>query len=174
MLCSQGRSGRLLRLAWETAEKPNSVWVSDITYIFTRAGWLYLTVIIDLFNRMVVDWSISSGMSAAETTIAALNHAYGRFHPTDRLIFHSDRGIRYTCKDFKEQLAKYKMIQSISAIGDCRDNAVSENFFATLKKEEAYRYKYQNRRQARQSIFSITASGNILILAICLRCNSRP
>jgi len=138
-----------------TVEKPNSVWVSDITYIFTQAGWLYLTVIIDLFNRMVVGWPMSSSsMSAAETTIAALDHAYGRFHPTEGLIFHSDRGIQYACKDFKEQLAKYKMIQSMSAKGDCWDNAVAESFFATLKKEEVYRYKYQNRWQARQSIFS--------------------
>jgi transposase InsO family protein len=137
-----------------TVEQPNSVWVSDITYIFTQAGWLYLTVIIDLFNRMVVGWAMSNGMSAAETTIAALNHAHGRFHPPEGLIFHSDRGVQYACTNFKEQLANYKMIQSMSAKGDCWDNAVAESFFVTLKKEEVYRTHYQNRWQARQSIFS--------------------
>ena len=137
-----------------TVERPNSVWVSDITYIFTQAGWLYLTVIIDLFNRMVVGWAMSSGMSAAETTIAALNHACGRYHPPEGLIFHSDRGVQYACTNFKELLATYKMIQSMSAKGDCWDNAVAESFFATLKKEEVYRTHYQNRWQARQSIFS--------------------
>ena len=137
-----------------SAQRPNSKWVSDITYIFTKEGWLYLTVIIDLFNRMVVGWAMSNSLRAEETTIAALKHAYNRFNPGPGLIFHSDRGVQYACTDFKEQLEKYKMIQSMSAKGDCWDNAVAESFFSTLKKEEVYRNNYQDRWHARQSIFS--------------------
>lgn len=136
------------------AEGPGRVWVSDITYIPTQAGWLYLTVILDLYNRMVVGWAMSNGMSSRETTIAALKHAWVRFHPPANLIFHSDRGVQYACNDFKELLAQYKMRQSMSAKGDCWDNAVAESFFGTLKKEEVYRGKYKDRSQARQAIFS--------------------
>lgn len=102
---------------------------------------------------MVVGWSMSTGISAIETTIAALKHAKDRFNPPMKLIFHSDRGVQYACNDFKEHLSNYQMIQSMSAKGDCWDNAVSESFFATLKKEEVYRYNYRTRWEARQSIF---------------------
>jgi len=136
------------------ADAPGCVWASDITYIHTEAGWLYLTVVVDLFNRMIVGWSMSNGMCASETSIAALKHAYNRFHPTPGLIFHSDRGVQFACTDFKEQLNKYQMIQSMSAKGDCWDNAVVESFFSTLKKEEVYRQHYENQWRARQSIFS--------------------
>lgn len=117
-----------------TADRPGEKWVSDITYIFTQEGWLYLTVVIDLNNRMIVGWAMSEGMSTAETTIPALKDAYNRFQPLPGLIFHSDRGVQYACKDFKEQLSDYKMVQSMSAKGNCWDNAVSESFFSTLKK----------------------------------------
>jgi len=136
-----------------SADEPKKVWVSDLTYVFTQEGWLFLTVIIDLYNRMIVGWAMSTGMSAAETTEAALRHAWDRFNPSAGLIFHSDRGIQYACIDFKERLNDYQMIQSMSAKGDCWDNAVAESFFATLKKEEVYRYNYRTRWEARQSIF---------------------
>ena len=136
-----------------SSSEPRKVWVSDLTYIYTQEGWLFLTVIIDLYNRMVVGWSMSNGMSAPETTIAALKHACNRFHPPAGLIFHSDRGVQYACHDFKEQLSNYQMIQSMSAKGDCWDNAVAESFFATLKKELVYCDSYKNRWVARQSIF---------------------
>jgi len=136
-----------------SVSEPGKVWISDITYIFTQEGWLYLTVIIDLFNRMVVGWAISNGMSAAETSIAALRQAVGRFDPPFDLVFHSDRGIQYACNDFREQLANYHMVQSMSAKGDCWDNAVAESFFSTLKKELIYRHNYKTRWEARQSIF---------------------
>lgn len=136
-----------------SASEPEKVWVSDLTYIFTQEGWLFLTVIIDLYNRMVVGWSMSNGMSAAETTISALWHACNRFHPPAELIFHSDRGIQYACTDFKERLADYHIIQSMSAKGDCWDNAVVESFFSTLKKELIYRHNYKTRWEARLSIF---------------------
>ena len=136
-----------------SATEPEKVWVSDLTYIYTQEGWLFLTVIIDLYNRMVVGWSMSSGMSASETSVAALRHACDRFHPPPGLIFHSDRGVQYACTDFKELLANYQMSQSMSAKGDCWDNAVAESFFSTLKKELVYRQTYKTRWEARQSIF---------------------
>ena len=136
-----------------SASNPEKVWISDLTYIYTQEGWLYLTVIIDLYNRMVVGWSMSNGMNASETTIPALTHACGLFKPPSGLIFHSDRGIQYACNDFKEQLTDVKMVQSMSAKGDCWDNAVAESFFSTLKKELVYRNTYRTRWEARQSIF---------------------
>jgi len=96
---------------------------------------------------------MSKSMKASETTIPALVHAYNRFNPGPGLIFHSDRGIQYACDNFKEQLSSYKMIQSMSAKGNCWDNAVAESFFATLKKELVYRTNYKIRHEARQSIF---------------------
>lgn len=136
-----------------SSRRPEQVWVSDITYIHTTEGWLYLTVIIDLYNRMVVGWSMSDRLYASETTIAALKHACDRFNPPAGLIFHSDRGVQYACTDFKEHLETYQMIQSMSAKGDCWDNAVAESFFSTLKKELIYRHNYRTRWEARQSIF---------------------
>jgi len=136
-----------------SVSEPGKVWVSDLTYIFTREGWLYLTVIIDLFNRMVVGWALSKSMSANKTSVAALKQAVHRFDPPSDLIFHSDRGIQFACNDFRKLLSEYCMIQSMSAKGDCWDNAVAESFFATLKKELVYRHNYKTRWEARQSIF---------------------
>jgi len=129
------------------------VWTSDITYIRTGEGWLYLTVVMDLYNREIVGWSMSDTLKAKETTIPALRAALMRHHPEQNLIFHSDCGVQYACDDFRELLSNNRIIQSMSQAGDCYDNAVTESFFATLKKERVYRYKYQTRWQARQSIF---------------------
>jgi len=131
-------SPNLLKQDFST-DQPLKVWVSDLTYIFTQEGWLYLTVIIDLYNRMIVGWAMSKSMRASETTIPALKHAYYRFNPGSGLIFHSDRGVQYACNNFREQLSNYNMIQSMSAKGNCWDNAVAEIFFGTLKKELVYR-----------------------------------
>jgi len=136
-----------------SADQPGKVWTSDITYVQTSEGWLYLTVIMDLFNREIVGWAMSGSMRASETTIAALKSAITRFHPEPDLIFHSDRGIQYACNDFREQLNAYQMNQSMSGLGNCYDNAVTESFFATLKKERVYRCYYKTRFHARQSIF---------------------
>jgi len=136
-----------------TVSQPGRVWTSDITYISTREGWLYLTVIIEVYNRRIVGWSMSNSLKAAETTIPALKHAYRRFHPHNDLIFHSDRGIQYACSEFREQLFLFQITQSMSGKGNCYDNAVSESFFSTLKKELVYHRKYQTRIDARQSIF---------------------
>lgn len=129
------------------------VWTSDITYIWTSEGWLYLTVLLDLFNRQIVGWAFSSRMRAKDTVIPALKMAYDRYRPPAGLIFHSDRGSQYASKKFRKLLFRNKMIQSMSASGNCYDNAVTESFFATLKKECVYLSKYCSRKEARQSIF---------------------
>ena len=136
-----------------SADRLEQIWVSDITYIPTMQGWLYLTVIIDLYNRSIVGWAMSNSLRASETTIPALKQAYARLHPAANLIFHSDRGVQYACNDFREQLSTFHMIQSMSGKGNCYDNAVAESFFSTLKKELVYHRVYKDRWQARQSIF---------------------
>jgi len=135
------------------AEHQNTIWVSDITYIRTKTGWLYLTVILDLFNRQIVGWSMSRRLTANTTTIPALIDAWQRQQPSEDLIFHSDQGVQYACHDFRNQLSEYKMIQSMSSKGNCYDNAVCESFFHTLKTELVYFEKYETREQATHSIF---------------------
>jgi len=136
-----------------TADCPNKVWVSDITYIWTKAGWLYLTIILDLFNRQVIGWSMSPRLTAITTTIPALNDAFRRQDPGAGLIFHSDRGVQYACHEFRNKITDYKMTQSMSGKGNCYDNAVAESFFHTLKTELVYFEKYETKEQAKQSIF---------------------
>ena len=128
-------------------------WASDITYIRTKAGWLYLTVIMDVYNRQIVGWSMSNRLTASTTTIPALLQAYKRHHPPEGLIFHSDRGVQYACDAFRKYLSKFNITQSMSGKGHCYDNALSESFFHTLKTELVYFEKYETREQARTSIF---------------------
>jgi transposase InsO family protein len=134
------------------AEKPNTVWLSDITYIPTLEGWLYLVVIIDLFSRQVVGWGMSDRLTSG-FVVKALYQAIGRRHPGSGCIFHSDRGIQYASADFRDVLKAYGFIQSMSRKGNCYDNAVSESFFHTLKTEHVYEYRYETRAEARLSIF---------------------
>jgi putative transposase len=136
--------------------RENQVWVSDITYISTAEGWAYLTIVIDLFDRKVIGWSVSRSMKATDTSIAAFKKALlDRPLASDKnLLFHSDRGIQYTCKDFVRLLAESSQIsQSMSRKGNCYDNAVAESFFKTLKAELVYRNKYTTRKEADESIF---------------------
>ncbi len=134
------------------AEKPNTVWLSDITYIPTLEGWLYLVVIIDLFSRQIVGWGMSDRMTSG-FVVKALYQALGRRQPGSGCIFHSDRGIQYASADFRDVLKAYGFIQSMSRKGNCYDNAVSESFFHTLKTEHVYDHRYETRAEARQSIF---------------------
>ena len=136
------------------SEAFGKVWTSDITYIKTTEGWLYLTVILDLYNRQVVGWSMSSGLTAPQTVIPALEMAFNRYRPLPDLIFHSDRGVQYACEEFRAKLSEYQFIQSMSSIGNCYDNAVSESVFSTLKKEHVYHCLYKTRFDAKQSIFN--------------------
>ena len=136
-----------------TADAPDRVYVSDITYIRTYEGWLYLTAIIDLFNREVVAHHRSKTLFAKDTTIPALLKALKARKPGKGLIFHSDKGVQYACRDFRELLKKSGVIQSMSY--KCYDNAPSESFFKTLKSELIYLRKggYPTRKEAEMEIF---------------------
>ena len=137
-----------------SATRPGEVWVSDITYVRTYKGWLYLTVIIDLFDRKVVGWALSKGLTAAETILAAWFMAITNRPVTESLIFHSDRGIQYACDDFTRILKSNKLItRSMSRKGNCWDNAVAESFFKSIKVEWVYSNSFENQEQAALSIF---------------------
>jgi transposase InsO family protein len=137
------------------ATTPNQKWVSDLTYIWTWEGWLYLAIVLDLYSRVVVGWAMSHTMTD-DLTLDALKMALRRREPPiqNHLLFHSDRGSQYASNDFRAELANYQITQSMSRTGNCYDNAAMESFFATLKTEEVYPNIYQNRQQAKSSIFS--------------------
>ncbi len=135
-----------------TQQAPDKVWVSDITYLATRTGWLYLTVIIDLFSLMVVGWALSSSLGH-EMVVVALKRAIQRRRPAKGLISHSDRGVQYACSDFRKQLDKHEFIQSMSRKGDCWDNAVAESFFGIMKCELVYHERYEDHQDTLHSIF---------------------
>ena len=115
--------------------KPSQTWVSDITYIPTNEGWLYLTMIMDLFDRKVIGWSLSNNMTARDTVLRAFQMALKNRCITTSMIFHLDRGVQYACQAFTEYLEAGKVRQSMSRKGDCCDNAVAENFFKILNSE---------------------------------------
>lgn len=135
---------------WTTSA--HRIWLSDITYIRTLEGWLYLTIILDLYSRKTVGWSMSDRLTANTTTIPAFIQAVKRYQPPG-LIFHSDRGIQSACDDFRGLVNKFNVIQSMSGKGNCYDNAVAESFFHTLKTELVYHQTYQTRFQAKDSLF---------------------
>ncbi len=135
-----------------TTASLNEAWVSDITYIPTSQGWLYLCVILDLASRRIVGWSMRETMHA-EMVTSALSSAFKVRKPRSGLIFHSDRGVQYASREVVSLLAAYKAKQSMSRKGDCWDNAVSESVFATIKKELVYRCKFADREAARREIF---------------------
>ena len=137
-------------------EEENKVWVSDITYIGTGQGWLFLTTVIDLFDRKVIGWALSDTMKTCSTIIPAFNMAKINrpIQSNKSLIFHSDRGIQYACEEFTTYVGNHKTItRSMSRKGNCWDNAVAESFFKTLKTELVYHNKYQTRKEAELSIF---------------------
>lgn len=136
-----------------STDAPSKVWVSDITYITTDQGWLYLTIIMDLFDRKIIGWSMSNNMTAADTVIRAWDMAILNRKPKPNLIMHSDRGVQYACNEFKSILANSNVIQSMSRKGNCWDNAVAESFFKTLKAEMVYFNQFQNHSQAKNAIF---------------------
>lgn len=130
------------------------VWVSDITYIKTSQGWLYLTVIIDLGDRKVIGWSLSRSLTAQHTSMAAWRMAIINRAIISPLIFHSDRGVQYACDDFVSLLSKHKTVrQSMSRKGNCWDNAVAESFFKSLKAEWTNWRKYKSIHEAEMSVF---------------------
>lgn len=130
---------------------PNKAWAADISYLWTREGWLYLAVVLDLFSRKVVGWCIESHM---ETSLAtnALTMAVWRRRPGEGLIHHSDRGSQYASHEYQKALKQHRMICSMSAKGDCWDNAVAERFFRSLKTERCNHRNYQTREEARLDV----------------------
>lgn len=133
-------------------EKPNEVWASDITYIPTKQGFLYLAVTLDLYARMVVGWAMSSNINS-ELTLSALQMAISQRNPPTKLLHHSDQGSQYTSTTLQDALAQQGIICSMSKIGQCWDNAVVESFFETLKRELIGEKVFDTHDEARQAIF---------------------
>lgn len=135
-----------------TASKPNEKWVTDITYIPTMEGWLYLASVMDLYSRKIVGWHMSDRMTK-ELVLQALQQAHGRQQPDTTILHHSDRGSQYASHDYQKQLQTYAMIGSMSRKGNCYDNACIESFHSLIKKELIYLNKYETREEAQKSIF---------------------
>ena len=131
---------------------PNQRWVSDITSIRTGEGWLYLAVIMDLYSRRIVGWSMGQRLTTS-LAIQAFEMARRRRRPPPGLLYHSDRGTQYTSHAFQSLLRQHGVQRSLSAKGNCFDNAAMESFFALLKRERVYRQRYLTRKQARTDIF---------------------
>lgn len=136
-----------------TAEKPNRVWLADISYIPTQEGWLYLATVLDLFSRRIVGWSMAPRMGD-DLTQQALQHALRQRQPDlNALLHHSDRGSQYTSQAYQAHLAHHHITVSMSGTGNCYDNAPMESFFALLKTELVHHYRFPTRQAARTQIF---------------------
>jgi putative transposase len=135
-----------------TAAEPNTVWVSDITCIATERGWLYLTVFLGPYSRMVVGRALSSSLSSQMVQMA-LSRAIKRRRPDAGLIIHSDRGVQYACKDFKKILDIHNFVQSMSRKADCWDNAVAESFFSIIKSELIHHEHFKDLNDALPALF---------------------
>jgi putative transposase len=131
---------------------PDQVYVSDITYLRSRTGWLYLTVVIDLYSRMVVGWSVSTTLRA-EGVLEALKRAVWRRKPEKGLMIHSDRGVQYCCNAFRDAIRYHGFVQSMSRKGNCWDNAVAESFMKTVKTELVYRIDLVDKQDAERVLF---------------------
>ena len=134
------------------ADSPNQIWVTDVSFIPTRSGWLYLAVVIDLYSRLVVGWSMKERPNQ-ELANEALLMAVEQRRPEPGLIHHSDQGILYGSTLYRQLLSRYGMVQSMSRRGNCYDNAVAESFFSSLKNEIVHHRDYFTRDQARAEIF---------------------
>jgi len=135
-----------------TPAEPNQVFSADITYIWTDEGWLYLAVVLDLFNREVVGWSIKPRMSA-DLVSDALTMAWFRRRPAPGALFHSDRGSQYASHEFQRRLTAYGMRSSMSRKGNCWDNAPTESFFSSLKNERVHATRYLTHQEAKADLF---------------------
>lgn len=135
------------------AEVPNQKWAGDITYIATQEGWLYLAAIEDLYHKKIVGWALGSRMTK-QLTLDAIHQAIVREQPAKGLIFHSDRGSQYAAYDYQDKLRAHGIRQSMSAKGDCYDNACIESFFATLKKDLVHRSRFKTREEAKTAIIN--------------------
>lgn len=143
--------GDLLRQDF-SAQAPDRRWVSDITYVATREGWLYLAAIMDLYSRRIVGWSMGQDLSA-DLALRALDQAVIRRRPSPGLIHHSDRGCQYASARYRQRLALHGILPSMSRSGCCYDNAAMESFFHTLKVELIGGLPFESREHARKAIF---------------------
>ena len=135
-----------------TADAPNQRWVSDITYLPTHEGWLYLAVVLDLYARMVVGWAMRTNLER-ELVLAALGDALARRQPATGMLHHSDRGSQYASADYQTLLTTHGIVCSMSRNGNCWDNAPMESFFATLKTELAH-HVFATHTDARSAVFT--------------------
>lgn len=135
-----------------SASEPNKVWVGDVTFIATRAGWLYLAVLLDLYSRKVIGWAMSK-RNNKELVLGALNMALERRGPRSPVLHHTDRGSIYGSDEYRNSLVASGLVPSMSRKGDCYDNAVAESFFSTLKNELACGQLFASRDHARSEIF---------------------
>ena len=131
---------------------PDQVWVTDITYVPTQEGWLYLAGVLDLYSRKVVGWAMGETL-AATLPLAALEMAWEQRRPAKGLLHHSDRGVQYASQDYRGRLLALGLEASMSRKGNCYDNATMESFWSTLKHELVYRCQFRTRAQARQHLF---------------------
>lgn len=135
-----------------TATQPDQVWVTDITYIRTYEGWLYLAVVVDLYSRMVIGWSMKPTL-ARELALDALLMAIWRRRPKQSVIVHSDQGVQYSSEDWARFCKAHGLELSMSRRGNCFDNAAAESFFSSLKKERVRNRIYRTREEARSDLF---------------------
>lgn len=135
-----------------TASQPNQRWAADFTYIWATEGWLYVAVVLDLFSRRVIGWSMKAQMTA-ELVMNALTMALWRRGPADSLLHHSDQGSQYASDKFQRLMAEHGIECSMSRRGDCWDNAAVESFFSSLKTERVERKTYRSRDAARADVF---------------------
>lgn len=138
------------------ASAPNKAWVTDITYVWTREGWLYVSAIVDLYSRMVVGWAMSERIDR-QLCLDALSMAVEARRPLPGLVHHSDRGSQYASTDYRKALEEHGMVCSMSRRADCWDNAVAESFWSTLKTEVVEGVDFPTRAAARQAVFEFIA-----------------
>jgi transposase InsO family protein len=141
------------------AKAPNQVWTTDITYIWTLEGWLYLAVVIDWFSRQVVGWAVADHMRTS-LCVSALQMAFWRRKPKPGLLHHSDRGSQYASHDYRQHLSIMKMEQSMSRKGNCWDNSPTERFFRSLKHEQLNYEKFRTKAAAKLSVIAYIAFYN--------------
>ena len=142
---------------------PNKVWTTDISYVWTLEGWLYLAIVMDLFSRQIVGWSMDKRMKK-QLTLDALAMAYFRRRPDPGLLHHSDRGSQYACHEYQKQLKQYRMIPSMSRKGDCWDNAPTERFFRSLKSERLSDCIFTTRQAANMEVLDYISYYNSIRL----------
>ncbi len=153
------KGGDLSQVAPNTLDRefeviePNQAWVTDFTYNRTHEGWLYLAVVLDLFNRQVIGWSMKAN-PRADLVIDALMMAIWRRQPNEKVLIHSDQGVQYTCSDWRTFLKSHNLEASMSRRGNCHDNAVAESFFSNLKTERIRKKIYKTRNEGRAEVFN--------------------